>query len=782
MVLGTERRPQVVYAGQSVKRFEDPRLLTGQGAFLDDLTFPGMLYAAVLRSPHAHARLTSIDTAAAQRMPGVVAAIIAVDLEGVVETIPTRQETEAEELRPPVHPVLARDKVCYVGQPVAIVVAQEPYLAQDARELIRVDYTPLPAVIDPLEAVRAGTPIVHEALGTNIALRTRNAGGDIAAAWAQAEHVVRQRYHVQRLAPTPLETRGMVADYQPQGDMLTVWDSTQHPHTVRDHLAHVLRRPANSIRVVAPDVGGGFGEKGGLYPEEVAIPYLAMRLGRPVKWVEERWENLLAFHGRGHTVDVEAAVQRDGTLLGLQVQMIADLGAYFLMSTPTVPLLASHRLAGPYKTPAMQVEVRGVITNKPPTGAYRGAGGPEAAFCLERTIDLIARDLQLDPAAVRRKNFIPPEAFPYETPTGLTYDSGAYAQALDRALELSEYPRWRAQSRQPGAPGAPLIGVGLATVVKGSGGRMPPLTDHARVIIEPAGQITVHTGVSPHGQGSATTFAQIVADVLGVTPADVQVLHSDTAILPAGGGTAASRGLVAGGTALYVVLQEARQKLALIASHLLDCPVAGVHFQDQRVSSRHHPEPHVAFARLAAAAYDNTLLPPGVAPGLDFRGSHTIRYSPYAFGAHVAVVEVSQETGAVSVLHYVAVHDAGRIINPLLAAGQVHGALAQGIGQALLEGMVYSPEGQPVTGSLLDYALPRASNTPAFILDTLETPSPLNPLGVKGIGELPTLAAPVAIANAVMDALSHVGVRHIDTPLTPGRIWQALQEQGQGRR
>ena len=769
----------MVYIGQSVKRFEDHRLLTGQGAFLDDLQLPDMLHAAVLRSPHAHARLMSIETTAARHLPGVVAVITADDLEGVVEPVPTRRETEADALQPPVHPVLARGKVCYVGQPVAIVVAQDSYLAQDAREMIQVDYAPLTAVIDPLEAVQADAPIVHQELGTNIALRTLNAGGDFAAALAQAEHIVRQRYRVQRLAPAPLETRGIVASYQPQEDVLTVWDSTQHPHTIRDHLATVLHRPESSIRVAAPDVGGGFGEKGGLYPEEIAMPYLAMRLGRPVKWVEERWENMLAFHGRGHTVDVEAAVQRDGTLLGLRVQIVADLGAYFLMSTPTVPLLASHRLAGPYTTPAMHVEVRGVITNKPPTGAYRGAGGPEAAFCLERTIDLIAADLQLDPAAVRRKNFIPPEAFPYETPTGLTYDSGEYAKALDRALELSEYHRWRAQSRPPASPGAPLVGVGLATVVKGSGGRMPPLTDHARVIIEPSGHITVHTGVSPHGQGSETTFAQVVADVLGVTPADVRVLHSDTAILPAGGGTAASRGLVAGGSALYAVLQEARQKLALIASHLLDCPVADVHFQDQRVSPQHQPEQQVPFSRLAAAAYDDKLLPPGVQPGLDFRGSHTIRYSPYAFGAHVAVVEVSQETGAVSVLHYVAVHDAGRIINPLLAAGQVHGALAQGIGQALLEGMVYSPEGQPVTGSLLDYALPRASNTPAFTLDTLETPSPLNPLGVKGIGELPTLAAPVAIANAIMDALSHVGVRHIDTPLTPAKIWQAMQEQGQ---
>jgi aerobic carbon-monoxide dehydrogenase large subunit len=444
-----------------------------------------MLHAAVLRSPHAHARITAVATAAARHMPGVVSVFTAADLEGVVEPIPTRRETEAEELRPPVHPVLARDKVCYVGQPIAIVVARDLALAQDARTLIQVDYAPLSPVIDPVEAMQADAPIVHEALGTNIALRTRNAGGDVEAAFAQAAHIVRQRYRVQRLALAPLETRGLVAHYQPEDDMLTVWDSTQHPHTIRDHLAQALHRPANRVRLVAPDVGGGFGEKGGLYPEEVAIPYLAIHLGRPVKWVEERWANLLAFHGRGHTVEVEAAVQRDGSLLGLRVQIVADLGAYFLMSTPTVPLLTSHRLAGPYKTPAMHVEVRGVITNKPPTGAYRGAGGPEAAFCLERTIDLIARDLQLDPATVRRQNFIPPEAFPYETPTGLTYDSGNYAKSLDRALKLSDYDRWRAHSRQTGSPTGPLVGVGLATVVKGSGGRVPPLTDHARVIIEP---------------------------------------------------------------------------------------------------------------------------------------------------------------------------------------------------------------------------------------------------------------------------------------------------------
>jgi carbon-monoxide dehydrogenase large subunit len=755
----------MTYSGLSVKRFEDHRLLTGQSSFVDDMKLPGLLHASVLRSPYAHANIKSINASAASNLPGVAAVITADDIEGKIGHVPTRREADADELHPPEHPVLASAKVCYVGQPVAIIVAQDPYSARDAMELVQVDYEPLPPVLDPLEAMNEGAPVVHPELGTNVALKTINAGGNLEDAFAQAEHIVQQRYQVQRLAPSPLEPRGVMASYQPQDDLLTVWDSTQHPHEVREHLAHLLGRPQNSIRVVAPDVGGGFGEKGSLYPEEIAIPYLAILLGRPIKWVEDRQENLLAFHGRGHTVDVEAAAKKDGTLLGIRVRIVADLGAYFLLSTPTVPVLTSHRLTGPYRTPAMSVEVQGVITNKPSTGAYRGAGGPEAAFCMERTIDLIARDLDLDPAEVRRRNFIPAEAFPYETPTGITYDSGNYSQTFDRALELSEYHSWRERSRQPGRAREPLVGVGLATVVKGSGGRIPRLTDHARVIIEPSGQVIVHTGISPHGQGSGTTFAQVVADELGVTPADVRVLHSDTDILPAGGGTSGSRGLVAGGTALYLVLQEARQKLSAIAAHLLDCPAEGMAFQEGQAFSRQDPD----------QAYDEELLPPGMEPALDFKGSNTLPRSPYAFGTHVAVVEVSPETGAIKTLKYVAVHDAGRIINPMLAEGQVQGGIAQGIGQALLEGMVYSPDGQPLTGSLMDYALPRADNMPELTLDTMETRSPINPLGSKGIGELPTLAAPVAVVNAVMDALSQVGVRHIDTPLTPEKIWQALQ-------
>ena len=765
------------YTGQSVKRFEDHRLLTGQSAYVDDLTRPGLLHAVIVRSPHGHARIRGIDFAAAAALPGVAAIITAADLADLPQ-LPTRESADADELRPPRHPALATDKACYAGQPVAIALADSIYAAHDAAELVAVDYEILPAVIDPRAAANGDAPVIHDSLGSNIALRTVNAGGDLDAAFAAADCIVRQRFEVQRLAPAPMEPRGLLAVYDAAADLLSVWDSTQHPHEIREHLARLLNRPLESVRVACPDVGGGFGEKGCFFPEEIAIPYLAMQLRRPIKWAESRQENMLCFHGRGHSIDLEAAARADGELLGIRVRIIADLGAYFFMSTPTVPILTSHRLTGPYRTPAMSVEVTGVVTNKPVTGAYRGAGGPEAAFCMERAIDLVAQELDLDPAEVRRRNFIAPDAFPYETPTGITYDSGDYAAAFERSLAMSGYQEWRERSRQSAAAG-PLIGVGLATVVKGSGAKLTFLTDHARVIIGPDGDVEAHTGVSPHGQGTETVFAQMAADELGIAPGDVRVRHSDTAVLPAGGGTSASRGMIAGGTALHLVLQQARQKLAAVAAHLLDCPPDDVELADGRAVNRGNPARSVPFAQIAAAAHNEELLPPNHEPGLDFTGSHTLDKSPYAFGAHVAVVEVSRENGAVKILRYAAVHDSGKVVNPMLYDGQIHGAIAQGIGQALLEGMAYDPAGQPLSGSLMDYALPKSTDLPDFALDSaLETPSPLTALGIKGVGELPTLAAPAAITNAVMNALATAGVKHIDTPLTPEKVWQALRNAG----
>jgi len=767
----------VSYAGQAVKRFEDPKLLTGQGCFVDDLRLPDMLYAGVLRSPHAHARLKSIDTLAARRLLGVVAVLTAKDLAGAVKDIPPRPTPELEGVAVPEHPVLARDNVCYVGQPVALVVARDRYLVKDALERIEVDYEPLPPILDPLEAAREDSMPIHPAFGTNVAMRVRVGRGDLQAAFAQADRIIRARYDVPRLSPAPMEGRGLLAHYQPEADLLTLWASTQVPHKVKTYLPRLLTRPPGHLRVIAPDVGGGFGQKVEVWPEDVALSYLAMVLGRPIKWIEERRENMLAYHGRGHAAEVEAAVRRDGVILGMRFRIVADVGAYFLTSTPGPPINAAQRVAGPYAIPTMEVECLGVLTNKPPTGPYRGAGGPEGAFFMERTIDLIARELQIDPAEIRRRNFIPPDAFPYTTATGLVYDSGTFAPALERALALADYAGFRWRQRVSGVA-APLLGVGVATVVKASGGQGEMRNSTARVRVEPTGRVQIYTEVSPHGQGTETTFAQIVADELGVPLEDVQVLHGDTDMLPSGQGTFASRGLAIGGSAMYVGLQQARQKMARIAARFLECAPEEVVFRSGQVFDRRYPDQPLAFAQVAAAAQRLELLPPDMEVGLEFLVNFKLAENPFGFAAHVAVVEIDRETGGVRFLRYAAVHDCGRVINPKLLAGQVHGAIAQGLGPALAEAMVYSPEGQPLSGTLLDYAVPAADDIPTLLMDIQETPSPTNPLGVKGIGELPTVAAPVAVANAVLDALSGFGVRHIDIPLTPEKIWRAMQQSG----
>jgi carbon-monoxide dehydrogenase large subunit len=768
------------YVGQSMKRFEDPRLVTGNGAFVGDLMLPGMLHAAVLRSQHAHARLRGIDVAAAGAVPGVVAVLTGADIAGVLPGIPTRAmtgERAVDALQAPEYPLLPHDKVCYVGQPIAVVVAHDPYVARDAVELITVDYEPLVPVLDPDAAARDEAPVIHAALGTNVAMRLRQRAGDLEGAWAQADHVMHQRYVVQRIVPAPLETRGVLAQYQLQEDLLTVWNATQAPHRVKHFLVHLLQRPEQTVRVVAPDVGGSFGVKDCLFPEDVLIPYLAMRLRRPVKWIEGRRENMLAYHGRGHSLDIEAAVRRDGVLLGIRVRVVADIGAYFLLTTPSAPFNVCRRIIGPYHIPAISIELAGVLTNKTPTGAYRGTGSPEAAFCIERTMDLIAHDLGLDPAEVRRRNFIPPDAFPYQAATGLTYDSGNYAQGLERALELLDYPHWRARARQQ-KPDEPLIGVGLATFLKSSGAAGDHRVESAEVTITPAGDIIVYTGISPHGQGSETSFAQIVADALGVHPAQVRVRHSDTALFPFGEGTSASRGLIVGGSAVYAVVQKVRQHLAHLASELLACAIEDIGFQNGRAFNRHKPEAQLTFAQLVAAASGRAHGSVAGERGLVFSGTYTLPGAPFSFGAHAVVVEVSRETGQVTILRYVGVHDCGRIVNPRLVEGQIIGGIAQGLGQALTEDVVYSPEGQPLTGSLLDYALPKAHEVPPLILETLEVPSPTNPLGAKGIGSVSTVPAPAAVANAVLDALAGFGVRHLDAPLTAEKVWRAMQGGG----
>ena len=773
----------MAYTGQSIKRFEDPRLVTGQGTYTDDVKIPGMLYASFLRSPHAHARIRSVDASEARNMPGVVAVLTADDLVGKLTDIPTTviAEWEMDFLRGPEVPILARDKVCYVGQAVAVAVAEEKYQAKDASERINVEYEPLPVMLDPLESVKDDSIKVHEEFGSNVTMRKFHdrQGSDLDKAFTQADRVVRQQYTVQRLAAVPMETRGCVAHYQPDDDLLTVWASTQSAHNYRHELCSILGRSEDKVRVIAPDVGGGFGEKHGAFPEDMAIAHLSIQLGRPVNWIADRQENQLAFHGRGHSVDLEAAVKNDGTILGIRMRNVVDGGGFCGNSTQVPPYTSSHRILGPYKTPAARIEVLGTITNKGLTGAYRGAGGPEAAFCMERTMDLVARELGLDPADVRRKNFITPDEFPYETPTGIFYDSGEFEKSLDRALELADYRGWQEKARQSVDAEGPLIGVGLATCIKMGGAAGTFRIEDAWINMDSSGKVTARTGVSPHGQGSDVTFAQIVADEMGVTPYDVEVLHGDTDVVPSGLGTGATRGMVVGGSAMLMAARDGRQKLVQIASHMLKCSAGDVALEDGRAYNRGNPAQAVTISEVAAAAYNEELLPPDVSVGLDFHNKFVLggdkpHHNPHAFGAHVVVVEVDRDTGDPRIVKYVAVSDCGRVINPMIVDGQVHGAIAQGIGQALTEGMDYTLDGQPLTATLMDYAIPVAEETPSFITDHIETPSPLTPTGAKGIGEMPTVVAPGAVANAVLNALSHVGVRHIETPLTPEKIWRAL--------
>ena len=766
----------MTYFGQSLKRFEDPRLLRGQGAFVDDITLPNQLYAHVMRSPHAHAAIRSVDPSAALAHPDVVAVFSGADVHDALGNIPTRSMTRGwavDEIRPPEHPVLAFEKAFYVGQPVAVVVARSRYAALDGAELVNIDYQPLDPVVDPYEA-SSDSHILHEQVGTNVAMRVQHEGGEVDDAFAKAHRVVSDRFHVQRLAPAPMEARGIVAQYDPSEDQLMMWNSTQVPHRVRDGVARVLERSRESTRVIAPDVGGGFGEKDTVFPEDVLIPYLAMTLGQPIKWVEDRQENMVALHARGHYSDVEAAVAEDGTILGLKVSIVADLGAFFLVTTPSVPFLAAHRIAGPYRTSAMRVNVRGVITNKPPTGPYRGAGGPEAAFCMERTMDLVANELGMDPAHVRRINLIHPDSLPYTTPTGITYDSGNYEVGLDRALAMSEYEQWRARAAEPRKPGEPLLGVGLATVLKASGAYGEVREDSSRVMVDASGEVTIHIGASPHGQGTETTFSQMAADELGLIPEDLTIIHSDTGVVAKGGGTSASRGTVVSGSAMVLALQQAREKMGRIAAQLLDCAPDDLQFQDRSVTHRSDPSRATTFAEVASAAYDEERLPPGEDLGLDFNIDFVLPNNPYAFAAHVAVVEVDPGTGDVRIIRYFAVHDCGNIINPMIVEAQLHGGIVQGLGQAMVEGIHYDSNGQLVTGSLLDYSLPVAADMPNFQMETMETPSPLTPHGAKGIGELPTVATPVVLANAVMNALASAGVKSVDTPLTPNRVMEAL--------
>jgi len=767
------------FVGQPIPRVEDYRLITGRSQYVDDIVRPRMVYAAILRSIHAHARVKAVNVERARQAPGVIAVFTGEDVRDAIGSIPVA--SQLPDLKIPAHPVLAVGKVRYVGEPIAVVVAEDRYRARDAVDLIEVDYEPLEAVVDPEQALAEGAPVIHEEFGTNVAFVWQLSGGEIERAFREADVVVRQRMVNQRLIPVAMEPRGVVAEYLAGEEQLTIWTSTQIPHLLRTQLAAMLGLAEHRVRVIAPEVGGGFGSKLNVYAEEALLGYLAMRLGRPVKWIETRRENFLAtIHGRGQIAEVEAAVKRDGTILGMRYRIIQDVGAYHQLLTPAIPTLTGLMATGPYKIPHLHVHVTGVFTNKMATDAYRGAGRPEATYLLERMMDRIAGELGMDPVEVRMRNFPRPEEFPFPTASGLAYDSGDYQRALRRALEMVGYEKLRQQQQELRRQGR-YLGIGISTYVEICAlGPSPALPaggwESATVRVEPTGKVTVLTGASPHGQGQETSFAQIVADELGVELADVRVIHGDTAIVQYGIGTFGSRATAVGGTAVYHAVQKVKEKATRLAAHLLgEENVANVRFEDGQFFLADHPERRVTFPQVALAAYLAKSLPPGMEPGLEATSFFEPSNFTFPFGAHIAVVEVDPETGQVQFRRYVAVDDCGRVINPLLVEGQVHGGIVQSLGQALLEEAVYDENGQLVTGELTEYAIPKATDVPWFETDRTETPSPVNPLGIKGVGEAGTIAATPAIVNAVLDALAPFGVRHLDMPLKPEKIWRAIR-------
>jgi aerobic carbon-monoxide dehydrogenase large subunit len=767
------------YVGARTKRKEDPRLIRGMSTYVDDVKLHGMLHVAIVRSPHAHARLKSIEATAALKLPGVVAVFTAQDVGDKVGSVPCA--AQIPDLKVPKHPVLAVGKVRYVGESVAAVVAQDRYIAADAASLIEVDYEPLSAVVDPLEALEPGATVIHEEWKDNLAFKTQTAAGDVEEAFKAAEvPIIKQRMLSQRLIPMAMETRGVVAQYQAGDNLLTLWSSSQIPHLLRTQVAVMLNLPENHVRVIVPEVGGGFGSKLNVYREEALLGFLAMKLRRPLKWIEGRRENFVAtIHGRDQIDDVEIAVKKDGTILGLKLRIVADLGAYHQLLTPLIPGLTGAMITGCYRFPNVSIETIGVFTNKMATDAYRGAGRPEATYIIERAMDLVAAALKLDPVEVRRSNFVPSKSFPYSTPTGLTYDSANYEACFQKALDIVNYQQLREEQSKLRAQGR-YLGIGISTYVEicamGPSSGMPAGGwESATVRVEPTGKVTILTGSSPHGQGQETTFAQIAADELGVDFDDIIVQHGDTGTVQYGIGTFGSRATAVGGTAVYMAVQKLKEKAGKLAAHLLKTDSANFSFETGRLVSQADASKALSFFDIAQSAYHAKSIPSGFEPGLEATAFFEPSNYTFPFGAHIAVVEVDPETGEIQFKRYVGVDDCGRIINPLTVHGQVQGGIAQGLGQALLEEAVYDESGQLITGTLMDYAIPKATDLPWFELDKTETPSPVNPLGVKGVGEAGTIGSTPAIVNAVVDALSPFGVRHIDMPLKSEKVWKSIQ-------
>ena len=771
--------------GQKVLRKEDPRLLSGQGQFVDDIHLPNTAHLMLLRSPHAHAKIRRLDITRAESLHGVIEILTGEDVRVELGTVPFM--ARLPNLRIPPHYMLAVDRVRFVGEAVAAVVAEDPYIARDALDLIEVDYEPLPAVVDPEKALGKDSPVIYEEWNTNAAGTYSIVSGDVLQAFRKAHKVVKARLVNQRLAPVPMECRAVQSSFHPGERILTLWSTTQIPHMLRNYVAKSLKVPDNRLRVVAPDVGGGFGSKLNIYPEEILTPYLAMRLNRPVKWVETRRENLqCTTHGRDQINNVEIALAKDGRILGLRCRTIADIGAYLHLFTAGIPTSTASLATGCYKIPAISYGLTEVFTNKMSTDAYRGAGRPEAIYMIERMMDLAARELGMDPVTIRLRNMPKPKEFPYTTATGLVYDTGNYSAALKKALDVVGYKKLRArQSRlhRGGRRSHPkkLLGIGISSYVEicgtGPASDRPPGGgwESATVRIETSGQVTVLTGASPHGQGAETSFAQIAADGLGISVDDVVVLHGDTAAVPAGIGTFGSRTTAVGGSAVFLSTQKLRNKMTAIAARLLETKSANIVWRDGNLALRRSAKKFATFADVVKAAYRARDLPRGMEPGLEA----TTYFSPseytYPFGAHVCIVEIDPGTGEVEIIRYIAVDDCGRVINPMMVEGQVQGGIAQGIGQALYEEVVYDEAGQLVSGSLMDYVIPKAEQLPEYHCERTETPTKVNPLGVKGVGEAGTIGATPAVVNAVLDALEPFGVRNLDMPLKPEKIWKVLR-------
>jgi carbon-monoxide dehydrogenase large subunit len=758
--------------GARIKRREDPSLIRGLGQYVDDVRLPDMLHVGILRSLHAHARIKRVETGAASQHPGVIAVVTGAELRDQIGTLPTTADNPT--LRIPKHYVLAVDKVCYVGEGVVAVVAEDRYTARDALDLIQVEYEPLPVITDPEKALTPQSPVIHSDWPDNMAFRWEHKQGDLDKAFKQANRIVKQRLVHQRLAPIAIETRGVLARYLAAEKELTVWSSTQIPHLLKTHLSQLLNLPENQVRVIAPDVGGGFGSKLNVYAEEALLGFLALKLKRPVKWSEERRENIRAtIHGRGQVGEVEAAVKKDGTILGLRYKVVADIGAYHQLFTPAIPPFTGLMLCGCYKIPTISIEVIAAFTNKMSTDAYRGAGRPEATFVIERLMDRIAQELKIDPVKVRKINFPTPKEFPFKTATGLAYDSGNYQLALNKALKLAGYDKLRREQKRLRSRGR-YLGIGLSTYVEICA-MGPGFWEYGKVEVEPDGKVKVYSGASPHGQGQKTSFAQIVADQLGVEMDDVTVIHGDTATVAKGIGTFGSRATAVGGIAVYQAAEKVKEKARELASHLFEVDADDLVFTDGRINVKGVPRRSLTIPQIAQRAREAKNLPKGVDVDLSADAIFEPANFTFPFGTHVCLVEVEPETGNVEVKKYIAVDDCGKVINPLLVDGQVQGGIAQGLGQALYEGVVYDENGQLLTGSLMDYALPRAADLPRLQLARTETPSPVNPLGLKGIGEAGTIGSTPAVVSAVVDALAPFGVMHIDMPLTPQKIWRLCQ-------